>query len=81
MGRRKGFHRDGTHLHKLLHLCHCEVSEILQESLLHLGSCHFLLLFSSPLQRLEHGCTHQQVDKVAAYQQTCLQLATAHGPR
>lgn len=71
--------RPSTHLHELLHLCHRELREVLQKSLLHLGSCHFLLLLSSPLQGLEHGSTHQQVDKVASHQQSCLQPATAHG--
>lgn len=79
MGKQEGFLRAGTYLHKLFYLCYREVSEVLQKSLLHLGSCYFLLLLSSPLQCLEHGCTHQQVDEVAHHQQTRLQLASAHG--
>ena len=81
MGKQEPFCRAGTYLHKLLHLCHCELGEVLQKSLLHLDSCYFLLLLSGPLQRLEHGCTNQQVDEVADHQQTCLQLTTAHGIR
>lgn len=67
------------YLHKLLHVPHGEVGEVLQKGLLHLDDRCFLMLLGIPLQSLEDDGPQEEVGEVADHQQTSLDLPTAHG--